>query len=207
MKYIVGALVSVLILGLVACGSDNEGAPGYNRTAILYADGFNMYKGAVPEAVKVKLDTVPRWNSDSLYRMMTNNKYLSKFGDNDDFNKISFEFLEGGMMVFADQTKGYKVLSTYLHRNDSLFVLKNGTQEVFVAVKEKNGNSYYRTRSIMRKMLWAADPTKPVDDTMSVSGKLIDVELALKFAEFESLANMNKSRDTVVWCNVKYIYE
>lgn len=208
MKYIVGALFSVLVFGLIACGNEGDGSSVYTRKKIHYAEGFNMYKGSTDGAAFIKFDTVPSWDKDSLFRYLTLYKYLTKFnGQIETENKIAFEFLDGSRLSYTDLSQNFKIISHYIYRDDSLFVFKNGDEEVFVAIKEKEGNSYYRTKSVMRKMLWGANPKARIDTTVNVPEGLIDMELALEFAEIASKESMTSPRDSIVWNNIRYVYE
>lgn len=205
MKHIVGAFFSILVFGLVACGNEGDESPVITRKNTSYLD-FKMYEGTAVNGAEEVLfypDTI--LNRDSLYRSLTLYKYLTVFSaaiENE--NKIAFEFLENGMLSYTNISAGKKIVSSYAYSNDSLFVLKDVTEMQFVAVRGDN-DSFYRTKSVMRRIKYDEDPEKIVNDTIS-ENKIIDLGVALKFADIDNAAAMTNPNDTLVWCNVKYTY-
>lgn len=206
MKYIVGVFFSMLIFGLVACGNEGGDSPVISRQKTSYLD-LNVYKGSEKNgATIINYDTVPGLEKDSLFRILSITKFFPKVrSEIENDNRISFEFLDGDKLSFSDLSNGLRIISSYVYKDDSLFVLQGGTEREFVAVRELDGSGFYRTKAVKRRML--KKEMISADSTAVHKGGLITFEGTLEFAGFDDGKDMINPMDTIAWCNVKYIYK
>lgn len=207
MKYLVGTILLAITFAFAfsACGNDG----GVSSVLTLKTTNFtdlNIYAGSKDGAVKTEIEVKENQDKDSLYRTLVRDKYLRSFRDEiDAANKVSFEFLENGMMMFHDKSDGnYKMISEYVYDGNDLYILKEGTEKVYVATREADESGFYREKAVMRRRYDGKAPT--LEDAVSYDRKKINLKEALEFAGFESEKNMVNPKDSIIWCNVKYIY-
>ena len=109
------------------------------------------------------------------------------------------------MMMFQDKSDGnYKMISEYVYEGNELYILKGGTEKVYVATREADESGFYRVKAVMRKRYDGKEQVQ--GDTVSYNRKKIELNEALEFAGFESKESMVNAKDSIIWCNVKYIY-
>lgn len=208
MKHLIGTILLAVTfaIGFSACGNDGGVSSVWALKTTNFTD-LNIYTGSKSGAVKTEIIVKENQNKDSLFRALTRDKYLRSFRDEvDAANKVSFEFLENGMLMFQDKSNGnYKMISEYVYEGNDLYILKGGTQKVYVATREADESGFYRQKAIMRRYFDGKTPTQ--EDAVSYDRKSIDLKDALEFGGFDNPESMVNAKDSIIWCNVKYIYK
>lgn len=231
MKYIIRTILVCYTFALVfsACSNDGSKSSVFTRKPISYFRDLNVYVGSDAGAVHLPIiDTaVAEKDKDTWYRKVVLDSIFPMFKviiDSDEASKdrISFEFLENGMLSYFDATNKTRIISDYIYNGDDLYILKNGTEEVYVATREdESAQRFYRYRSILKNYYIlpngipaeGENPAKDkvVVDTMSVEWATIDAEMALNFAAEKTVGrpeeSMKVETDSLFWCNIKHIYE
>lgn len=231
MQYIIRTILVLFSLMLIfsACGNDGGKSEVYTRKQIGDFRDLNVYVGSDEGAVnKPVIDTaIADKDKDAWYRKIVLDSILPMFkrqldDENAGKDRISFRFLDNGMLSYYDATAKMRIISDYIYKGDDLYILKNGTEELYVATREDaSGERFYRYRAIMKNHYILpngipADEENPardkvVVDTMSVEWGTIDLEMALDFAKEKTVGrpeeSMKVKSDTIYWCNVKQIYQ
>lgn len=114
------------------------------------------------------------------------------------------------MLTYTDGTR--KIVSSYIYKGNDLYVLKDGVNPVYVATKEEDGSGFYR-RMLMcgyisegKIIVEGKETDGSIMKADTVNGAVYDLSDALKYADFNSPESFTNPKDTIVWCNVKYIY-
>lgn len=247
MKYLIGILFATLLIGTVACGSDNEDRPVKERAGIVYNEFYVIYgseKGAQFKPLDMKLigyndtiwkevsgemqeidtiytkyDTIPITNYDSLYSTLVINKYFSSIYNREikERNKIKFEFLEDedNMMSYVGENSegnNATIISNYEIKDNMLYIYEGGVTEIpVVSIDPETGEYYRRLAVVSLKQKYKSEATQkdtlvtkvfdPMDD------EVLDIEDALKEAGFGKAVDFKNPGDTVIWCNIKYVYK
>jgi len=116
----------------------------------------------------------------------------------------SFEFHEGkATCVFYDSvtSRTKTIVADYEFRNDSLYVHKSdGT---WYPIAPGSVDSLYQTMALFRY----ANEDKTDYIIQRKNKHLADLDEALKEAGYSDRNAMTDPTDTIMWCNVKYIYK
>lgn len=213
MKYLIRFIMSMLIMSvMMACSGDDGISSEKRRKAIIYTD-MHIYRGDKDAgAWKIEMDTAGR-DIDSLYHSLVRFKYFTEYSSEFvNSNNIRFEFVGDNQDLLAFSSESKTIVSTYEFRGDSLYIHQNRNPEdtVFVAVRE--GDSFYRTYSAQRyiRYIEGEDGKEIEKDSIDVlvrGGKTLNLETALQFAGIKDKESMTNKRDTVMFCNIKYIYQ
>ena len=214
MKLLISTVLSViLIVMFFSCSNDGGVSSEKRKVATVYTD-LHRYSGSESGARLLK-EEGQELDQDSLYRALVQLKYFPKYAQTfKSANDIRFEFMEDGdMLSYTDVNNNKIILSTYEFVEDELFVLKDRDpdQKIFVAVRDiENKETYTRILTSFSYISKVENTeTKELQtvrkDTL-LENKL-DIESALKLAGFEKESDMTNPNDTVMWCNVKYIFQ
>lgn len=224
MKFIIGFVLSIFLLFIAVSCSNDEGVSSLkSRKDVEYYD-FQVYRGSDNGAIDVTQEYIKKKigdkivnNKDSLYRTLI----VSQIGDAfKNENKISFEFLEdNNMLSFTDENKQRTIISSYEFIGDTLFVLQKSADKEemqLVAIREADGDAYFRTKS-GRKFILKENKENGEEDKeeekdpnpkfLNSKEGLFSEENVFDYKYIKDKASMFNEEDTVVWCNVKYIYE
>jgi hypothetical protein len=197
MKYIGLALLLFLSLSFIMCTEEGESkVKSYKRTDV---SDFHMYKGSPSGAEEITFahDTI-RNNQASIYfrgqYAVAGSIYIDE----------SFEFHEGkATCVFRDsvtnQTK--TIVADYEFRNDSLYVHKS--EGTWYPIAPGNIDSLYQTMALSRY----ANEDKTDYIVQRKNKHLTNLDEVLKEAGYADRNAMTDPTDTIMWCNVKYIYK
>lgn len=223
MKYLIKIIITsaVLFVLLSSCGNDGGKSPVIKRMNVDFRD-FNVYCGSSQGAKEVSFDDLfevetSKLNQDSLCRLLTirflGNSVYQDINSTNKNNLITFEFMgdDGNMLTYTDGS--IKIVSSYIYKGDSLFVMKNGDDPVYVATKEADNDQFSRrlvTCGYISDVIETNEEGEEVTTsklkTMTENGETYDLAKALKYAGYPSSESFTTSSDTLVWCNVKYIY-
>lgn len=168
----------------------------------------------VKDKVVEKIDTV-YLNVDSLYTTLVISRYFGSIYSMEikDRNNIWFEFLDdaGDMLRYVgenSQGRRATIISSYEYDGDTLNILEGGTTPVFVAIKAEKTGEFYRTLGlVLPKLITETEgglinnhPLKPEDKVE------FTLESALRAVGYDDPATFTNEGDSVIWCNLKYIY-
>lgn len=206
MKILKNILTVVAItLAVYACTSDGESR--VTRFTGSDLSELEIYYGSDNgvQTVNIGGDTIQ--NMDSLKLAIMNNYFKSLF--NTDRGRFS-----GGDITynFGDNRVTYinrrndtinQIVSTYEFRNDSLFIdLSNGRQ-FFAGLGSSISDIHFVSGFAYFKGMYQGKDTIM---TMVKSDTLLTNQmLSEKFGFAEDLSDMT-ANDTIVWCNVKYLF-
>ena len=187
-------LIFFALLFFLSCEKSNEESSILTARYVDVSD-FTMYKGTDNGGVEV------------LFNNLKKNELLSyyfKTGYNQRFYKnISIDF--NGNKITYINLNGKKIVSDYKFRNDSLFVITSDSiKEAFVALGSSE-NNLYRVRSLVRYPL-PQEEGKEHKDTIVMSEEKVDLAKVLKLAKFDNLEDMKNLKDSIIWCNVIYMF-
>lgn len=182
----------LLLVILVGCGSDNDDNNELMRMYIDISD-FTMYRGAPGGAVEVQFNT--------LKKKELVNKYLKKVYQPDEYKDNTIQF-NGDKLRFLE--KGKQIISTYKYSGDSLYIYVRDTVKridtlKFVALVDAN-NNFYREKGLCRY------PYSETRDTIRSLDENVTLEKILKLSRYNNLQDMTNPEDTIIWCNVKYLF-
>jgi hypothetical protein len=181
-----------------ACGSDDGISPIKRWTGINDISDFQVYVGATGGAIPITyaLDTMGRIDSarNALYTRKINSVYNASL-----FKGMSVYFNED-KVTYVDSLGYYKIVSNYHFKDDSLFVLKDGNKDLFIAMG--NIDTLYRIKGYARYT-----SPKTGNDTTSYHNFPLTPDIAAKLAGFPNAAAMSDKNDTVIWLNAKYIFK
>lgn len=195
MKKMIYAVLFVL-LAFTGCGNEDENKEA--RRMYLDISDFTMYKGAPGGAVQVQFNT--------LKKKELVNKYLSKVYSPNEYayNTIQFNGDKLRYVKSSDGRTGNQIISTYEYIEDSLFIhiLNAATQKnalEFVALVDDN-NNLYRQKGLCRY------PYPQKEDTIRSLDQKLDLATMLDLSGYNSLQDMTDQKDTIIWCNVRYLF-
>lgn len=193
-------LIFPLTVAFSACGSDEGVSPLKKWTGTNDITDFQAYqgsdegRGAIP--VIYPLDTLGRIDSarNALYTRKIRPVYNANL-----FKGMSV-FLNDGKVTYVDSMGHYKIVSNYQFRNDSLFAIRDGNKDLFIAMG--NMDSLYRIKSYA----YYISP-KTGKDTISYHDFPLTPDIMAKLAGFPNAAAMDDKNDSIIWLNAKYIFK
>lgn len=195
MKKIIIAFLICFTLAYTACSGDGENnIIRYSKTDI---SDFKIYIGSSQGGEEYTFPLDQNGSADSA-KSVALSEYMSSAYNANLYNNFKAEFNDD-ILTYTDSTGYTKIVSTYEFREDSLFIFKTGGISRFVAVGDME--SLYRTRYISR--YW--DSQKGID-TVRVHTDAQTLDKVLQYAGYDGLQDMTDVSDTVMWCNVKYIF-
>jgi len=204
------AYLTILILfAFTACGSDDDNSL-LRRTYIDISD-FKMYRGTSQGAVEVQFNNLKKKELVS--------KYLGKVYSPTEYSSYTMQF-NGSKLNFtigSENRGGRQIISDYKYSNDTLYIL-NADTLLFVSLVDNN-NNLYRMKGLIGYPNPDYTPTpepepgeeeeetvnteknlyKSLDETLSLSR-------VLEIAGYSNLQDITNPEDTIVWCNVKYLF-
>lgn len=199
MRKILYSVISFAFL-LISCDSGNN---DYHVMRSSYVDisDLAIYAGAASGAEEVKFNNLKKTDLAVHFFQGTYNKKL--------YDKIQITF-DGDRMTYVYQGEDdriYKIVSGYVFRNDSLFAIKTDGTSEFAALGS-SPDFLYRRKSL------AFYPYTTLDgatrDTVVTFDHTIDLKenlSVLPLSVYSSLNDVKNVGDTVVWCNVVYIFQ
>lgn len=188
MKIALYVLLFMSFFILDSCTSD-DGISSEMKNQFVDISDFSMYVGNQGGGVEVKYNNLKKAD---LVRLYFGNKFKL------DNIKTTIEF-NGDKITFSDN--GKKIVSNYIFRQDSLYVIKRGDSLSYVALGT-NKNNLYQNKAL------AYCSTVLQDDTIAIyDDQRLDLDKTLQLAGYTSLKDMVNPKDTIVWCNVKYIFK
>lgn len=209
-KYILLALSLVTLL--VACTSEGENRLVRYKTSDL--SELKVYVGSERGVKNIDLrtffamDTVPadKVNTDSLRRVMAT-RYFGNLSSSDrgkfEGGQVSYEFADGRVTYISrsNESDVHLLVSTYEFRNDSLFIdMNNGVQHFAGLGTSEDSIFYRRSFAASRRAETGLNKIVMLKDTL-----LTNEVLGERYGFKEDLSDMTE-RDTIVWCNVRYLF-
>lgn len=190
MKFIYLAFFVIFLFA--ACGDDNENEVRTMRVQSIDLSDFNLYQGVDTMAVNFnnlkKRDLVMRYfTADG---RLTFNYAL--------YDSLVFQF-NGEHLTYTVNNR-FKILSSYVFRNDSLFINKTDGTSLFIALGSSPDN-LYRRKSLIRF------PVTEKKDTAFALDEVLDLKKSLKIAKSISNRDFESPTDTIAWCNIIYNIE
>jgi hypothetical protein len=186
------------MIAFAACGSDDGISPIKRWTGTNDISDFQAYVGATGGAkpITYALDTMGRIDSarNAFYTRKMNSVYNANL-----FKEMSVYFNED-KVTYVDSLGYHKIVSSYLFRDDSLFVLKDGNKDMFIAMG--NPDTLYRIKSYARYI-----SPKTGNDTTSYHNFPLTPDIVARLAGFPDAAAMSDDKDTIIWLNAKYIFK
>lgn len=185
-----------------ACMSDSESKIVRYKTSDL--SELTMYIGSANGAQTINIGGDTIQNMDSLRRAWANRYFASVYtSDRSKYegNKISYEFSDN-RVTYISRNSGdsiHQLVSTYEFVNDSLWIDMTGGKRLFAGLGSSPEDIYYRSGFAHFR---GADTTivALIKDTL-----LTDKVLGDKFGFAQDLSNLT-AEDTIIWCNVKYLF-
>lgn len=190
----------IMSVFLVACSSDNE---TYYTYKVHYVDlsGLSIYAGSPQGGKEVQYNNLKRTTLAKRY-------FGSKY-DHQLYQQFSIQF-EGDRMTYVYGSSGNtakKIVSSYEFRNDSLITFKTNGDALLVALGTDRSNMYRQQSLVFYKYKKAENEYR---DTVVVSDRLFNPEIdftKLPSVKYPSLQEMTTVSDTVVYCNVFYLFQ
>ncbi|WP_165021306.1 hypothetical protein [Dysgonomonas sp. ZJ279] len=191
-------LIFVFSLFLLSCGSDDGKSSVMRWTGENNISDFKRYVGTPDGGREFVIEGVDGngnpINVDSVKNAEVRRRFNDSYKDGL-FTYMTVEF-NNDIITYVDSMK---IVSTYQFKNDSLFVLRSDKKLIYVATG--NTDSLYRVEGLLYYQLSDKEPQ------IISSDKSVDLETALKSAGYSSLQEMKNPLDTIIWCNVKYIFK
>lgn len=192
-------LIILLSPIFTACSNDNE---EYYAYRIRYVDlsSLAIYAGSTSGPVRVEYNNLKR---TELARYYFSGLYNHRLHDS-----LSIQFT-GDLMTYEYPRSNakWKIVSPYIYRNDSLFAIKTDGDYLFAALGH-NRDSLYRQQSLVLY------PYRTLDgkdrDTVVVSDKQFDYKkdmASLPLTRYTSLDDLKTAGDTIVWCNMIFLFQ
>lgn len=192
-------IYSILFLSfvLLGCSDSDDGQKELKRTYIDISD-FTMYKGSSSGAVEVQFNT--------LKKKELVNKYLGRVYNSAEYNNYTIQF-NGDKLRFVvseDGKTGKQIISTYEYISDSLYIhvrdtIKGIDTLRFVSLVDAN-NNLYREKGLCRY------PYPEKGDTLRSLDQNLTLEKMLHLSGYNNLQEITDPKDTIIWCNVKYLF-
>ncbi|WP_051697653.1 hypothetical protein [Prevotella sp. 10(H)] len=192
-------IIIPLIIVLVRCSS-GDGVSAVKRWSEANdISDFQVYtrndQGAL-EPMKYKPDM--NGSTDSAYNAFFTQKMATPY-DAQLFRYFTAEFYEG-KLTFVDSARTAKIVSEYYFKDDSLFIIKSGNKDAFVAMG--NMEELYRTKSYARYL-----SPYTGNDTVSNYDVPLNLEKVAGLAGFSASEIIPDSKDTLIWLNAKYVFK
>jgi hypothetical protein len=194
----------VLLFSFTLTGCSNEGDSEEDHIyKVRYVDlsELAIYAGSGSGPVKVQHNILKR---TELARHYFGGLYNHRIHD-------GLSILFNGDLITYEYTASSqavrKIVSKYEYRNDSLFAIRTDGSYLFAAIGNHR-DSLYRQSSLALYPYTTLDGKER--DTVVVSDKPFDYkkDLALlPLTKYTSLDDMKTSGDTIVWCNVHYLFQ
>ncbi len=185
-------LIFFSALFFISCGDDDKLT---NVKGISYIDlsDLTVYKGSVNGAEQVVYN-------DLKNRTLATYFFQTAYAPNQ-FTYYNIEFFND-ILTFvygSSQSSQTKIVAPYTFKDGKLFILNADTLK-FVAYGD-NPDNLYLQKSIARY------PSPVINrDSIQVFDVAIDSDTLMKLSGIQSLENMKKEGDTIVWCNIKYYF-
>lgn len=183
------------IIIFARCSSDNDNVMRWKEND---TNDLHFYIGSPEGGISIAYDTVtkPGINRDSLRNTIITRNFGAVYNASF-YSLMTFEFNENKITYrdSADISTSKKIISDYLFRNDSLFVIKADKKLSFIALG--TSDKLYRPKSFARFKNSAGR------DTVITSDAPLDLQKVLDRAEISSFTNPT---DTIKWVNIKYIF-
>lgn len=191
------ALIIFSLSVFVMCTSEGETkVKSYNRTDV---SDFHMYKGSPAGAEEVT------FKNDSVRNAQVNIYFRGLYAATGSmYSRESFEFNDGkATCIFYDTIKGgsRQIVADYEFRNDSLYVFKSDVG--WYPIAPGNADSLYQTMALSRfpNNIETGYIVRREDKTA------VDLDDVIKYAGYADRSAMIDPADTIIWCNVKYVYK
>ncbi|MFV0537729.1 MAG: hypothetical protein ACK5M3_10195 [Dysgonomonas sp.] len=198
MKKIV-CLIVLICLAFTACSSDSEEDYIYK---VRYRDlsSLSIYAGSAEGPVNVQYNNLKRTELARHYFKGLYNHLLH--------DSLSIQF-NGDLITYEyPQSKSKrKIVSKYIYSNDSLYAIKTNGDYLFAALGSNRDSLYRQLSLVMYPYLSAPNVYR---DTVVISDKPFDYKkdiASLPLTKYTSLDDLKVSGDTIVWCNVKYLFQ
>ncbi|GAB6120688.1 hypothetical protein JCM30204_18370 [Dysgonomonas termitidis] len=186
------------MVAFAACGSDDGISPLKRWTGTNDISDFQVYIGATGGAIPIPYPPDTTGSIDSARNALYTRKMNSVYNVNL-FREMSVYFNED-KITYVDSLGYYKIVSNYHFKDDSLFVLKGGNKDLFIAMG--NMDTLYRIKGYARYI-----SPKTGNDTISYHDFPLTPDIVAKLAGFPGAAAMESDNDTIVWLNAKYIFK
>lgn len=180
--------IIVLFANCSNSGDDKELIWMYNDLS-----DYSIYVGSSSGPVKLNYDTIE--NVDSLGNIIVE-KYFSNVYNARLFSKLTVAFNEN-RVTYVDSVGITKTVAPYQFEGDSLFIKRSNGEEVFVA--QGNQKELYRRISFLSYPL-----TSTTDTIISRDTEFTKNNIANYYSNFQSMTNPT---DTVVWINIRYMFQ
>lgn len=191
MKKIIYSIL-VCMLAFVSCGDDDKVS---SERTVRYIDlsDLTVYKGSPVGGEKIIYNDLKNRIQASYFFKAQYAPEQYRFY-NIDFNGDKLTYVWG-----TSEGNQRKIVSGYALKDGKLFI-ENADTLRFVAYGDDLDNLYLR-KSIARYPLPGQGK-----DTIQVFDVTIDMDTILKLAGHQSLDDLKAESDTIVWCNMKYIF-
>lgn len=202
----------LFITVLYSCTSDGDATNMQMKLRDM--SDLKVYVGTPSGATEVDISTAyrkkPITNLDSLKLALGRQYFATPLAIvSDSCSKITYEFLNNKLIYINDYTNtnnnlvNYKqILSPYTFRNDSLFANLSSGSKVYVGLGENEKKIYANIGFILYPK--EAAEGRNINQT---STSTVNLKKAIKLSYLNSEADMTNPKDTIVVCNVKFIYE
>jgi len=184
--------IFVFMLAFVSCGDDDKIS---SERTVRYIDlsDLTVYKGSPNGGEKIIYN-------DLKNRIQANYFFRNQFTP-EQYQFYSIEFNKDRLTYVWGVSEGNqnKIVSTYTFENGKLSILNADTLRL-VAYGDDLNNLYLR-KSLARYPLPGQDK-----DTIQVFDVTIGMDTILKLAGHQSIDDLKLEGDTIVWCNMKYIF-
>jgi hypothetical protein len=192
-------LVILASFVFISCSTDNEEDYIYTIRYVDLSD-LSIYAGSASGPVRVEFNNLKR---TELARYYFRGLYHHRLHDS-----LSIQF-NGDMMTYEypESRIRWKIVSKYAYRNDSLFAIKTDGTYLFAAIGN-NRDSLFRQLSLVFYPYRTPDGMDR--DTIVVSDKRFDYTkdmASLPLTKYTSLDDMTVAGDTIVWCNMIYLFQ
>lgn len=192
--------VLALIALLSACTSDGNSRLVRYKTSDLAE--LKMYVGSANGVQDIDLITISQ-NVDSLRDAIASRYFGASYSKDREMyqgDQVSYEFVDD-RITYINRATNVQLVSTYEFRNDSLFIDLSDATQYYAGLGESQDSIFFRRGFASSRRL---DPTQNkvilLKDTL-----LTNAVLAAEYGFNEDLSDMT-DRDTIVWCNVRYVF-
>lgn len=198
MKYLKYFILSLFSLyAFTMCTEEGESkVKSYKRTDI---SDFHMYRGSPTGAVEVTFahDTIRSAQVSIYFRGM----YAASSSI---YNDESYEFNEGKVTcIYYDTVAGgvRQIVADYEFRNDSLYVHRSDGS--WYPMAPGTVDSLHQTMGLSRYL----NEDKSAYITRKDDKRALNLDDVLKYAGYADRSELTEPTDTIMWCNVKYVFK